>query len=220
MLGILPFLYRIRNSHLYSLHRSITGFDAYRLSASSRIGSRGNLFLIRPANRVNALVSQSCLISSALIFSWRFRSSPLFSMNSLPILATSFSPKKIFASSTSRWYSVISLSVPLLQQRSRQCSFSFLCPQYSCVPSTMISHFFLYLASSKHRLRIRWYTRSCLISSNSIGSSLSRYSFSVTWWGTYSPAFSPINADRFLETVSSLNCSVISCILSIPAIPL
>lgn len=129
----------------------MTGFDAYRLSASSRIGSRGNLFLIRPANRVNALVSQSCLISSALIFSWRFRSSPLFSMNSLPILATSFSPKKIFASSTSRWYSVISLSVPLLQQRSRQCSFSFLCPQYSCVPSTMISHFFLYLASSKHR---------------------------------------------------------------------
>lgn len=45
-----------------------------------------------------------------------------------PILATSFTPNRIFAFCISLWYMIVSFSVPLSHLISRQCSFSFLLP--------------------------------------------------------------------------------------------
>lgn len=54
------------NSQLLSLQVSITGSHAYRLSASSMMGSLGNAFFIFLASLLKALVLQSCLRFSSL----------------------------------------------------------------------------------------------------------------------------------------------------------
>ena len=188
--------------------------DAYRLSAS-RIGRRGNLFLIRSARPLNAFVSQSCLISSLLIFFWRSPSShssrwphptdtryQFYSKQDLCLLHIPVVYDSFF---------LCPLITPHLQAMLVQLPSA----NVELSPISSISYFQNTVPGSDDTPDSAWPLPIPLDPAFSDIHFLLRGGER-----TYALSFPSMNRDIFLEIVASLNLSRIFCMLSIFAIPL